>query len=44
MDKNNIKNSERYCIFEKKICPYACKKGPSFECKAPSDDDMPCAK
>ena len=44
MNNNDIKNSERYCIFEKKICPYASKKGPVFECKAPSDDDMPCAK
>ena len=44
MEDNNIKNSERYCIFEKKICPYAHKIGPAFECTAPSDDEMPCAK
>ena len=40
----NIKDSEHYCIFEQKICKYACKEGPAFECKAPSDDDMPCSK
>lgn len=40
----NIKNSPCYCIFEKKICPYADKQGNVFQCKAPSDDDMPCAK
>lgn len=44
MELNKITDSERYCIFEKKICPYASKKGPVFECTAPSDDDMPCAK
>lgn len=45
MDKNkgqDIKNSPRYCIFEKKICPYASNRGRIFECKAPSDDEMPC--
>ena len=41
---NNIKDSSHYCIFENKICPYADKQGNVFECKAPSDDDMPCAK
>ena len=44
MDVNNKKNSIHYCIFEDKICPYACKEGAVFQCKAPSDDDMPCAK
>ena len=35
---------KNYCIFEKKICPYANKQGNVFQCKAPSDDDMPCNK
>lgn len=39
-----LKNSNNYCIFEKKICPYAYKEGRTFECKAPSDDDMLCIK
>lgn len=44
MNNNDIKNSERYCIFEKKICPYANKQGNVFQRTASSDDDMPCAK
>lgn len=44
MKENDIKNHEHYCIFEGKICPYACKEGRIFECKAPSDDEMPCTK
>lgn len=44
MNNNDIKNSGRYCIFEKKICPYAKKEGNCFQCTAPSDDEMPCAK
>mgnify|MGYP000856877990 CR=1 FL=1 len=35
-------DNKHYCIFEDKICPYANKKGPAFECTAPSDDEMPC--
>ena len=44
MEINSIKDSSRYCIFEKKICSYADKQGNAFQCKAPSDDDMPCNK
>jgi hypothetical protein len=33
-----------WCIFEKKNCSFADYKGPgkSFECKAPSDEEMKC--
>lgn len=39
MDKNK---TDKWCIFEKKICQYAENCGPAFECKAPSDEDMKC--
>lgn len=32
----------RWCIFEKRICQYANKKGPVFTCEAPSDEEMTC--
>ena len=35
-------DSPRWCIFERKICRYANKQGPVFNCNAPSDDEMPC--
>ena len=38
------KQSPYYCIFENKICPYAKKDGPTFECTAPNDESMPCMK
>lgn len=37
-------DNPKYCIFEKRICKYANKKGNTFSCEAPSDDDMPCNK
>lgn len=33
---------EHTCIFEKRYCKYAHKKGSTFKCTAPSDDDMTC--
>lgn len=36
--------SPKWCIFEKKICPHANKQGNVFQCKAPSDEAMPCRK
>ena len=35
-------DSPRWCIFEKKICPYANKNGAVFTCEAPSDEEMNC--
>ena len=32
----------KYCIFEKKICRYANKKGNTFSCEAPNDLAMTC--
>lgn len=43
-EEKDITQSSRYCIFEKKICRYARKKGPMWCCEAPSDYEMPCWK
>lgn len=39
MDKEK---SSKWCIFENKICIYACNNGNVFECNAPSDEKMIC--
>lgn len=39
-----MNNENKICIFEKKPCPYANKKGNWFQCTAPSDEEMPCNK
>lgn len=31
-----------YCIFEKRLCPYAKKEGNCFQCICPSDEEMTC--
>ncbi len=38
------KNSPNYCPFESRTCVFASNKHPSFECKAPSDDEMTCKR
>lgn len=35
-------NDPKYCIFEKRICRFADKKGNVFSCKAPNDLSMTC--
>ena len=33
---------EHWCIFEEIQCPYAKNVNGVFECKAPTDESMPC--
>jgi predicted RNA-binding Zn-ribbon protein involved in translation (DUF1610 family) len=40
----NKEDDELYCIFEKRICRFARKKGNSFNCIAKSDNEMTCKK
>lgn len=37
-------NERHQCIFEKRFCEYANKNGNSFNCTAPTDEDMTCWK
>lgn len=39
-----IRENKNYCIFENRICRWAKKEGPAFECKCPTDDQMPCRR
>jgi hypothetical protein len=42
---DSSKLTENYyttCIFEKKPCRYAYKEDNAFNCKCPSDDELPC--
>ncbi len=41
-DKKEEPKVEKICIFTKSYCRYAWKKGNAFDCKAPSDESMPC--
>lgn len=34
--------SNKTCIFEKRYCKYANKRGDAFKCEAPSDEEMTC--
>lgn len=38
----SIDPEKHYCIFEGRICKYACKQGSVFDCTAPSDAEMIC--
>jgi len=40
--KPSAEDHSKWCIFEQKICRYAWKNGPVFECTCPSDEEMPC--
>jgi hypothetical protein len=42
IEKKDIRNHPKYCMFESKICQNASNKDGVFECTAKTDNDMKC--